>query len=197
MNHAANDWKSCLERFRPYLRMLARLSLDLRLRAKLDPSDVVQEAMLNAWEGIERFKGATEAEFGAWLRRILANQLAEEFRKFTRPTRNVNLERSLHTSLERSSACLEALLSDNGNSPELEAQRNEQILQMAAALDSLALDQRTALEHRYFDQLPVAEIAGIMQRTESSVTNLLYKGLRALRSELNQAGEGAHNGVAR
>src|SRR5262249_6635094 len=68
---------SPLAHFRENLRVLARLQIDPRLRPKLDPSDVVQETLLKAHERRDQFRGTTDAELAAWLRQILANQLAE------------------------------------------------------------------------------------------------------------------------
>src|ERR1700747_323120 len=78
-----------LEQYRAYLRLLARLQLDPRLRGKLDPSDVAQEALLRANEKRDQFRGQTEAEFAAWLRRILANYLTDAARKYGLAGQNV------------------------------------------------------------------------------------------------------------
>jgi hypothetical protein len=58
--------------YRDYLRLLARLGIDRRLRGKVDPSDLVQETCLEAHRDFGQFQGRTEAELLAWLRRILA-----------------------------------------------------------------------------------------------------------------------------
>ena len=82
-----------LGRFRSYLRLLARLHLDPRLRGKVDPSDLVQQTLLQAYRARDSFRGHTQAELAGWLRRILARNLAHAVRDLTRGKRDVARER--------------------------------------------------------------------------------------------------------
>lgn len=108
----AEDADLELERFRDYLRLLARLQLDPRLRGKVDPSDLVQQTLLEAYQARDQFRGKTPEQRAAWLRQILANTLASIVRDFGRARRDAALKRSLETSLADSSARLEAWLVD-------------------------------------------------------------------------------------
>ena len=73
------DWP--LERYRAYLQFLARQRLGTWLHGQLSASDVVQETLLKAHEHRDQFRGQTEAERRGWLRRILANTVADAARK--------------------------------------------------------------------------------------------------------------------
>ena len=83
--------------------LLARLQLDPRLQGKLDPSDVVQETLLKAYQAKDRARWHNDAEKAAWLRKILVNTLTDALRKFGTAGRDLNLERSLEAELEQSS----------------------------------------------------------------------------------------------
>ena len=94
VNRTAEPDERPLEGYRDYLRLLARTQLGPRLQAKLDASDVVQQAILQAHEAQGQFRGTTEAEKLAWLRAILANVLAAAARRFAARARDVGRERA-------------------------------------------------------------------------------------------------------
>src|SRR5262249_16722999 len=134
MSHERSGQAPDLERFRSYLRLLARLHLDPRLQGKLDASDVVQETLLKAHEKLDQYRGGAEAGLAGWLRPILANQLLQAARQFSAGVRDVGREQSLEAALEASSVRLERWLADEQSSPSLIAERQEQLVRMAEAL---------------------------------------------------------------
>jgi RNA polymerase sigma-70 factor, ECF subfamily len=164
----AEDRAALLERYRPYLSLLARLHLDPRLRGKLDASDAVQQTLLKAYQGLEQFRGG-EAELAAWLRRILANTLTDALKEFGRARRDVAREQSLEAALQNSQASLHALLGAPPSSPSQQAMRHEDLLRLAAALDQLPEEQRAVIEMHHLQDRSVAEVAATLGKTEAAV----------------------------
>jgi RNA polymerase sigma-70 factor (ECF subfamily) len=178
-----------LEHFRAYLRLLAGLRVGPRYRAKLDPSDLVQQALLRAHQASLEFRGTTAAEVAAWLRRILARTLADALRDLGRDRRDVARERSLETALDESSARLERWLEDSGLAPGDAAERNEHLLRLADALADLPEPQRLAVLQRYYEGRALPEIAQRLKRSRAGVASLLRRGLARLREQLATGGE--------
>jgi RNA polymerase sigma-70 factor (ECF subfamily) len=178
-----------LEEYRDYLRLLARTQLGPRLQAKLDASDVAQQAILQAHQAQNQFRGTTEAEKLAWLRAILANVLAAATRRFEAKGRAIDRERSLEGDLELSSSRLECLFADDQTSPSQRAVRGEELLRLAAALTRLSQEQRQVVELHHLKGLTVAEVAEQMGRSRAAIVGLLFRGLKKLRQLLREAEE--------
>lgn len=139
-----------LERFRSYLLLLARMRLDPKLQGKLDASDVVQQTMLEAHLALESFRGENVATQAAWLRQILARNLANAARDLGRAKRDVKRERSLQAALDDSACRLEGWLVADQSSPSQRAERHEHALLLAEALAELPENQREAVILRHF-----------------------------------------------
>jgi len=189
MRRDARDGIRAIEDYRDYLRMLVRLQLGCRLRTKLDASDVVQQAILHAHERRAQFRGATEGEWQAWLRAILANALATMIRRYDAQARDHGRERSLEAELERSSSRLEGLLAADLTSPSERAVRGEELLRLAHALAQLPDDQRQVVELHYLKGLAVADVAEQIGRTRPAAVGLLFRGLKRLRELLRDPKE--------
>jgi RNA polymerase sigma-70 factor (ECF subfamily) len=169
-----------LEQFRSYLRLLARMGLGRRLQSMLDASDLVQQTLLEAHQDLGHFRGQDEAVLAAWLRQVLARNLANAARDLGRHKRDVARERSL----EDSAARLEGWLAAEQSSPSQGAVRRENAVQLAQALEALPANQRDAVVLRHFEGLSLADIAARLGCTTAAVTGLLHRGLKNLRQRL-------------
>jgi RNA polymerase sigma-70 factor (ECF subfamily) len=171
-----------LELYRQYLGLLARVQIGQRLQGKVDASDVVQDTFLEAHRNFGRFQGASEAQFVAWLRQILAANLGNLVRRYLGTQgRDVRLERELAVGVDESSRALDGALVAPQSSPSQQAVRREQAVLLADALGQLPADYREVLVLRHLQGLTFPEVAQRMGRSLDSVEKLWVRALARLR----------------
>lgn len=176
---------SLLEQYRAYLHLLARMQVGRKLRPKLDASDLVQETFLKACRQFAGFRGTTEAELVAWLRRILASNLADWLRHYCGTARrNIRLEKTLPEAMDRTSRVLAGGLISPRSTPSRHAAREEQAVQLANALARLPEDYREVLVLRHLEGQTFPDIARQLGRTLASVKGLWVRALARLRRAL-------------
>ena len=177
-----------LDLYRNYLRLLARVQIGRRLQGKLDASDLVQETFLEAHRNFPRFQGTGEPQFVAWLRQILAAKVANLLRHYLGTQgRDVRLERELAADLDNSSRMLGHELVASISSPSQQADRREQGVLLADALEKLPPDYRDVLVLRHLEGLSFPEVAQRMERSVDSVQKLWLRGLARLRQAFGGA----------
>ena len=178
--------------YRGYLRLLARVQIDRRLGAKVDPSDVVQDTFLYAHQAFSGFRGSTEAEVLCWLRRILASKLKDLVRQFCKAQRrDLRLEHRFDEELEHTSFVVQGLAA-KGSSPSQKASRREQAVLVADAVTQLPEAYREVIVLRHMEELTFGEIGQRMGRSEESVKKLWVRALATLRRSF----KGTVNGSA-
>jgi RNA polymerase sigma-70 factor (ECF subfamily) len=172
--------------YRDYLLMIARAQLPRDLWVKQDPSDLVQNTLLDAFQQQHTYRGNSRNEMLAWLRQILHNKVADAIRYAHREKRDVKREQSMEQSVRESSLRLEGFLVASDLPPDRVAEQIEAHLQLANSLARLPDDMRLVIELRYFAGQSVQDIAAQLNRTQKSIAGLLYRGLLRLRQGLSR-----------
>ncbi len=174
-----------LELYRNYLRLMARSVVEPALRARIDPSDVVQETFLKAHREFERFVGATEPELVAWLRQILVRSLADQARYHRRQGRDLGRQQSLEAALDRSSVAVQRALAAPVTSPSVRLEKRERAVLLADALEKLPADYRGESSSCVaWSTFRVVEIATRMGRSTNAVYKLWFRAMATLKQEL-------------
>lgn len=166
------------ERLREYLLLMVG-AVGAGLSGKLDASDVVQQAMLEAHRDFSTFCGSSEREFRVWLKRLVEHTLVDATRRYRR-TRCRDVSREL--SIDQR-AWPPGLASREGTASSILCRRetDEELLR---AIVRLPERRRRIIEMRHQQGLSYAEIAERLEMTESAARKLWSRTVQALRQEL-------------
>jgi RNA polymerase sigma-70 factor (ECF subfamily) len=166
-----------LETCRAYLLTVARQELPPRLQGKGGASDLVQETFLEAQRDFAQFKGDSEDELRAWLRRLLLNNIANFTRQFRTVKRSVDRE----VSLDAEPLLKEDLAARIGPDP----LSGEQAEALERAILLLPEDHRQVILLRHRDECSFDEIAQRMERSVNAVRKLWGRALENLRDRMD------------
>jgi RNA polymerase sigma-70 factor (ECF subfamily) len=160
---------------------LAHTWISSSLGGKCDRSDLVQETLIKANDRFGQFAGRTEGELAAWLRQILARQLADSARRFHGAARDISRERPVAHFLDASSSSLAGLLPAAGSSPSMSAERREMSVLLADALAEMKEEYRDVIVLRNLQELSWPEISERMGKSQGAVRMLWTRALKELR----------------
>jgi RNA polymerase sigma-70 factor (ECF subfamily) len=147
-------------RYRPYLCQFVELRLDPKLRSRLDPSDVVQEAQIEAFRRLKCQPGEPPMPFRLWLRQITQDRLLRLHRHHVRTARRTTgRERQLP---DHSSLMLAEQLLASGPTPSEQVNRRDLAQRLGQALEQLAEGDREILLLRNFEGLSNQETGHVL-----------------------------------
>jgi RNA polymerase sigma-70 factor (ECF subfamily) len=171
---------------RDRLRRMIAIRLDRRMAARVDPSDVVQEALTQASQRLSGYLRERPVPFYPWLRQLAWERLIELNRRHIyAQKRSVTREESCSMDLPDESAMeLANRLLAPGSSPMNQLLRAEQRARVQAALTRLGERDREILVLRHLEQLSTAEMAAVLHISEGAVKTRHLRALQRFRDLL-------------
>jgi RNA polymerase sigma-70 factor (ECF subfamily) len=170
----------CVE-FRDRLRAMVHARLDPRLAARLDPSDVVQEALTEATQRFPEYQRNPTMSPYLWLRFLTLQRLAIFFRRHLATHKRAVDREAVLPDFDVSSIVMAQWLVDQHSSPSESAVKREQQLRLRDALETMSPQDREILSLRHFEQLSSDEAAQVLGITLAAASRRYYRALERLR----------------
>lgn len=165
---------------REFLQQIARNELDTDLRIRVGESDIVQDTLLAVDRGLDQFRGQTDQEFEAWLRRIFTNLLINQYRAYRQTAkRATDRERSIEGGMVQSQALVWP-----GASPSSVAIEREERVVLEMGLAALPESYQNVIRLRHEEQLTFAQIGERIDRSADAARMLWYRAFTQLTKQV-------------
>lgn len=179
------SWGILVSQQRDRLRRMVAFRMDERLQGRIDPSDVIQEALIEAWQRLPEYVNEPKVPLFVWLRTLTLQRMGMLRRThLERSKRTVNREVDLQQD-DCSSAMAIALV-DSAISPSSVVQRQEMLGHIQERLTGMDPIDREVLALRHFEQLGNAEVASVLGISEPAASLRYSRALRRLRDIISE-----------
>jgi RNA polymerase sigma-70 factor (ECF subfamily) len=186
----AEALQALLLRHRRRLERMVELHLDPRMRARVDPCDVVQDAITEAWQELPAYLRDRPIPFYPWLRTIAWERLVKLHQRHVHAHKRSVLRECPLSLPDHSSRALAGLLARSGTTPSGKLERRERQESIRRALDQLRADDRDLLVLLYLEELSGVEAAAVLRISEGAVRMRHLRALRRLRQLVREEGSG-------
>jgi RNA polymerase sigma-70 factor (ECF subfamily) len=179
------SWNTLVSQQRDRLRRLVAFRMDDRLQGRIDPSDVIQEAMIEAWQRLPEFAKEQKVPLFVWLRTLTLQRLSMLRRThIERNKRTVN--REVDIQQDDSSSAMAIALIDSAISPSSVVQRQEILGHIQERLVGMDPIDREVLALRHFEQLGNTEVASVLGISTAAASLRYSRALRRLRDIISE-----------
>lgn len=188
-----------LARYEKRLKRMLSVRMDRRLAARVDPSDVLPETYMDAWQKLSNYLQERPVEFYPWLRSIAWERLVDVHRAHVgAEKRSVKRERRHAMALPSESTVeLVGRIAASGTSVSVQLVRKEVQERLALGLEKLRPADREVLVLRYLEQLSVKDVAGIVGVSEGAVKVRCFRAVERLHALLEAENPDRSSGVIR
>ena len=175
-----------LQRYRPRLRRMVEIRMDQRLSTRVDASDVVQEALIEASGKLDQYARERPIPLYSWLRQFTWNHLVNAHRQHLAQKRDVSREHVWALSDQSVHDLAGRLFVDTDNVARHE-RRREMDQRIREVLSQLKPQDREILILRHLEELSTREIAAIVGISEMAVKKRQVRALFKLRQQGNDS----------
>jgi RNA polymerase sigma-70 factor (ECF subfamily) len=180
-------WERLANDHRSRLRRMVALRMDRRLQGRVDPSDVIQESLIDAARRLPEYVKNHGLPFYVWLRGLTGQRLMEQHRRHLgAQARDASREVSLYQGAftEATTAKLAANVLAEFSSPSQAVIRIEEARRLQDALDSLDAVDREILVLRHFEQLSNKEASEVLNLDKSAASKRYVRAMERLKGVL-------------
>lgn len=177
-----------LQSYREQLWRILRFRMDPRLRGRLDPDDIIQDAFIEVTSRFQDYAENEDMPFFLWLRFIAVQKLMQMHRRhLSVRSRDAGREISIFSSPspQATSAVLAAHLIGKQTSPSIAAMRAETTMRVENALNEMNETDREILALRRFEKLKNDEVAELLNISKTAASNRYIRALKRLQAEVN------------